>query len=45
MDETFSTHGEILTAYKFELESLKGRNQSEDLSVEGRIILKFILKE
>jgi hypothetical protein len=30
---------------KFLLESLKGRNNSEDLDVEGRIKLKFILRK
>jgi hypothetical protein len=30
---------------KFWLESLKGRDHSEDLSVDGRIILKLILRE
>jgi hypothetical protein len=40
-----STHGrkgEIRTV--FWLESVKGRDHSEDLVVNGRIILKFILR-
>jgi hypothetical protein len=28
---------------KFWMESLKGRDHSEDLSVDGRIILKWVL--
>jgi hypothetical protein len=34
---------EIRNAYKILVESLKGRDHSKDLGVDGRIILKCIL--
>jgi hypothetical protein len=33
--------GKMRNAYKFWFESLKGRDHSEDLGVDGRIILKL----
>jgi hypothetical protein len=35
--------GEMSNAYKIWLENLKGRDHSEDLNENGRIILKWIL--
>lgn len=40
MGKTCSTHGEKTNETKLLLESLKGVDQSEDLVVRGRIILK-----
>jgi hypothetical protein len=42
MGGAFSSHGEMRNAYKMFLESLKGRDCSEDLGVDVRIILKLI---
>jgi hypothetical protein len=35
--------GEILNAYKYGSERLKGRDQSEDLGVDRKAILEWIL--
>jgi hypothetical protein len=37
--------GEIRNAYKIWSENLKGRDHSEDLGVDGRIILERILRK
>jgi hypothetical protein len=36
--------GEMRNTYKYWPENLKERDQSEDLEVDGRIILEWILK-
>jgi hypothetical protein len=36
---------EVKNAYKFWSENLKGRGHSEDVSANGRMILKWILEE
>jgi hypothetical protein len=41
-ERAYSTHGEMKSAYSF-FYSLKGRDHSEDLGADGRIILKFIV--
>jgi hypothetical protein len=33
---------DVMNAYSIWLENLKGRNHSEDLSIDGRIILEWI---
>jgi hypothetical protein len=43
MDGECSTHGEMRNAQKFWLESLRGRDQSQDLGVDWRVILKWIM--
>jgi hypothetical protein len=35
--------GEIRNAYKVLVENLKGRDHSEDVGIDGRIILEWIL--
>lgn len=45
MGRTYSTHVEMINAYKIWLEILKGRNLSEDLGIDGRILLKCILRK
>jgi hypothetical protein len=40
-----STHGGDEKCIKFGSENLKGRNHSEDMSTDGRIILKCVLKK
>jgi hypothetical protein len=40
-----STHGEMRSAYTFFIGSLKGRDQSEDVGVDRKIILKWILRK
>jgi hypothetical protein len=35
----------MINAYKIWLEILKGRNLSEDLGIDGRILLKCILRK
>jgi hypothetical protein len=42
MNEACSAHGEIKISREFHLESLKGRDHSEDLHIDGRIS-KWIL--
>jgi hypothetical protein len=37
--------GEISNAYQFWLENLKGGGNSEELGVDGRVILKLFLKK
>jgi len=36
--------GELTNAYKFWLKNLKGRDHSEDLDVDRKIILEWILE-
>jgi hypothetical protein len=36
--------GEIRNKYKFLMGSLKGRNHTEEMGVDGKIILKWILR-
>jgi hypothetical protein len=44
MGEAFSAHGgRLQMSTKYWLESLKGRNRSEDLGVDGRRKIKCIL--
>jgi hypothetical protein len=43
MDGALSEHGKMRNAYEFWLKGLKGRVQSEDLGLDVRIILKWIL--
>jgi hypothetical protein len=38
-----STHWAVIMRTKFWLENLKGAGHSKDISVDGRIILKWIL--
>jgi hypothetical protein len=38
-------HGEISNTYKILVEEVKGRGHSEDLGVDGRIILDLILEK
>jgi hypothetical protein len=38
-----SAHGETRNAHRILLQSVKGRDHSKDLGVDGRIILKWIL--
>jgi hypothetical protein len=38
-----SLHGEVINAYKVWLEILKGRDNWEDLGVDGRMISNCIL--
>jgi hypothetical protein len=45
MGRVFSAHGEVRNAYKVWLESSRGRYHSEVLGVDGRIILKRILRK
>jgi len=44
MDRTCSM-GVMRNAYKILIENLKGREHSEDLGVDGKIILEWILGE
>jgi hypothetical protein len=37
--------GKLLNAHNFWLESLKGRDHTEDLDIDGGIILKCILSK
>jgi hypothetical protein len=37
--------GEMANAYKILLENLKGRDHLEDLGIDGRIILEYILEK
>jgi hypothetical protein len=43
MSDACSAHGKVRNTYTNLVESLEGRDHSEDLSVSGRIILKWIL--
>jgi hypothetical protein len=43
MSGACSAHGEVINACKILLQSLKGRDHSEDLGVDRRIILTRIL--
>jgi hypothetical protein len=40
MGGTCSMHGDIRNAYKILVGKLKGKEHTEDLSVDGKIILK-----
>jgi hypothetical protein len=39
------THGRDLNAYKIWLEKTKGKDHSEDLGVDGRIISEWVLRK
>jgi hypothetical protein len=45
MGEERSTHGKDENIYKILVKNLEGRDLSEDLSVDGRIILEWILEK
>jgi len=45
MGGSCSMHGEIGAYTKFWSEDPKGRDHSEDVGVDGRIILEWILKK
>jgi hypothetical protein len=38
-----STHGEMINVYKTSVGNTKGRGHSEELGVDGRMILELIL--
>jgi hypothetical protein len=42
MGETCSMHGQLGTCTEFWLESVEGRDHSEDLGIEGRVILRWV---
>jgi hypothetical protein len=43
MGRAFSTHGEMKMHTKIWLENVKGRGHSEELGVEGKTILEWVL--
>jgi hypothetical protein len=43
MGGTCSTHGEMRNSYNFFSENLTGIDHVEDLGIDGRIILEWIL--
>jgi len=45
MSESHSTHGKERNADSILVENLKGKGYSEDLGVEGMIILEWILEK
>jgi hypothetical protein len=38
MGRAYSEHGGVRNAYKISVDSLKGKDHSEDMGVDGRII-------